>query len=239
MIVTVVFVIPLLLLGAGHLLGFGACYRPDTAGVSGMCSPLGRLLFAALLIAIGVPLVLNWTRFLARILAFRDNDCQPLDDATGQGTPMSHTNASFKLALGQRLISGRIDFCSPSSHHIRIDGNALTFWSVYAFHKRWLKEGDQVVVVYQTVPLSKKLKLAMAFWSGPGSSARGVATGLQGAAALIAVGCILIFALLKPQAAAFFIPLLGFLIVVYSLYLVLMVRAKGALQDFIDREARN
>lgn len=238
LIVTVVLVVPAFIMGIGYLLGFGACDRPGTAAVADICSPLGRLLVTVLLIAIGLPLGLTWARFLARTLAFKDADVQALSDTAGWVLPRSHTTPPLKLSLGQELLSGRIESCSRSSHHILLEGNALTFWSVYAFQKGWLKERDQVVLVYQTVPFLKRLKLALAFWSGPASPVRGVAAGTQSASVLIAVACIPILTSLKPHFAGFLLPLATLLIVMDVLYLVFMMRAKSALREFINRETR-
>ena len=68
-IITIVILVPAWIMSAGHLAGFDACYVPDVPAVSGICSSGGRLLFTLVGIAITVPLLRAWVRFLARRLA--------------------------------------------------------------------------------------------------------------------------------------------------------------------------
>jgi hypothetical protein len=236
---TVVIVIPALIVGVGYLLGFGTCDRPDVAAVSSICSPLGRLLFVVVLVAIGMPPVLAWMRFLARALNFADTQLNLRDQLDQTTLRCLQPRNAVKLPFGQELISDRIESCSPFSHHVRFEGGvALTFWSVYPFHKRWLNVGDQVAVVYQTIPFFKDLKFAMAFCNGSEAPVRGVAARAQGASALIATTCILILSSMRPLFASGFIMLCSVLAIVDVLYLVLMTRAKRTLGDFIHRETK-
>jgi hypothetical protein len=236
LVVTVVLVVPAFIMGIGYLVGFGACDNPNSAAL--ICSPIGRLLLTVVLIGIGLPLAVTWARFLARTLAFTDDDPGALDTAVNQNLPRSHASPLLKLSFGERLLSGTVESRGRSSHHVVFEGDTLTFWSIYAFQKGWLKETDQTILVYQTVPFLTNLKLALAFWSGPDSSVRGVAAGAQSASVLIAAASIPILTSLKPHFSSFFVILAVLLIIVDALYLALMMRAKSALREFINREAR-
>jgi hypothetical protein len=236
LVITTVVVIPALIMGAGYLVGFGTCDRPDAAAASSVCSPPGRLLFTAALIAVGLPLALSWARFLVRALALKDDQAQRPINSAGHAPPRIPANASTELWGWQQLVSGKIELCDRTAHTISFKGSPLTFWSVHAFQKGWLKQGDRTVIVYQRTPL-RSLNLALAYWDGQLSSVRGVAAGAQTASVLIAVTCILIFAWLRPPFAGFWMAFCGVLTIVNSLYLVLMMRAKAVLRAFVDSEA--
>lgn len=236
MIMTVVIVIPGYIMGTGYLVGLGACDRPDLGSSSSICSPLGRLLFTGLGIAVGVPLARSWARFLARILALAE-DAPPsqsnLVDRLVQGATNTH---SVALPFGQRLTSGAIEFEDRSNHCIIVKGEALTFWSMRALQKGWLKTDDQLVLVYQGMPLVSSLKLALAFCKRTDSLVHGVAAGMQTASMLIAAFCVVTLATLRPPFSELFIGICILLIVANAAYLLLMMRAKSALYEFMSRE---
>lgn len=237
MMVTVAVVIPGYIVSTGYLVGFGACDRPDTAATSSICSPLGRLFFTGLGIAILVPLARNWARFLARVLALTDGN-SPLQSYAAERIAQSPNKASsITLRFRQRLISGTIELENRSNHCLVVEGKALTFWSLHALRKGWLKAGDRLVVVYQEIPFVSSLKLALAFWKSPDSLVRGVAAGMQSASVLIATLCMATLVALKPPFAELLIVLCTLLIAVNFIYLTLMLRARRVLRDFIDHEA--
>jgi hypothetical protein len=75
-IITIVILVPAWIMGIGHLAGFDACYMPDAPAVPGICSPQGRLVFTIVGIAITIPLLRAWVRFLARRLAITKPDAR-------------------------------------------------------------------------------------------------------------------------------------------------------------------
>jgi hypothetical protein len=236
LIVTVAVVIPAVIVGVGYVLGFGECDRPDTAATSSVCSAPGRLLLMAALIAVGLPLARLWAKFLARTFAFKTKEATPPDGAGDHVSLHIPANVSTELPGWQRMISGRIELDDPSAHTFSFGGVPLTFWSVYALQKGWLRQGDRTIIVYQRT-LLKGLNLALAYWDGRLSLVRCVAPGAQTASVLIAAACILVFGWLSPPFGRVWIALCGVLIVVSSAYLVVMLRARTALRHFVDSEA--
>ncbi|HEY4340509.1 MAG TPA: hypothetical protein VGM97_11240 [Steroidobacteraceae bacterium] len=235
MLVTVVILIPAIIVGAGHLAGFDACDRPDYAAVSYVCYPAARPLFAGVLIAIGVPLVLRFTRFLKRIFRLTDDANEPVTCAVGGPPRQIPARRPTALPGWQCLVSGEIAQWDKTKQTIVIDGKLLTFWSTYAFRKGWLNQGDRTAIVYQRTPLTN-LNLAMAFFDGRLSAIRGVAVGAQTASISIGVLCILIFVLFNPPFLGIWIALCVVLSIMSALYLVLMLRARSALRHFVDSE---
>ena len=226
MIVTIAVFIPAVIVAGGYLFGSGACDRPETA--SSICSPIGRLLFVAVVAAIGVPLSKSWTRFLLRKLSVA-NELPAARPEKLEFPSVSQAQHLLELPLGQRLVSGKVEMPSSSGRVVRVRDQSLIFWSKYPLYKGWLKTGDEIVIVYQ-----RHLNLAMAFYRGSGSSVRGVAAGLQAASVLIAAACISVLAVLKPALASLYIGICGLVIVVDFAYLLLMMCAKLALRDFLD-----
>lgn len=116
------------------------------------------------------------------------------------------------------------------------NGDVLTLWSLYPFQKGWLRQGDQLVVVYQTLPFDKRVKLLMAYRSESQDSLRTVAAVVATLSIFIALATAIMYLQLSnswtPMALAFcvFWGSLG------STYLVLMFRARKMLRKFLARE---
>jgi hypothetical protein len=237
-LITLLVLIPAFIVGSGYLLGFGSCVETNSIGTPVLCSPRGRLLLAAVLISVGLPLARMWLGFLARSLNFKDADFHLPRDVMSRPLPAILGKVTRSLSFGQHLTFGCIWFRDRGGRYAECEENVLTFWSVYAFRQGWLKENDEAAIVYQKVPLLKGLKLALAFCTGATLEVRTVAVVTMGLSVLIAVACIFILTLLKPPLAEFFIPLCACLIVVNSLYLVLAARPKTILQACLARKSR-
>jgi hypothetical protein len=109
----------------------------------------------------------------------------------------------------------------------------LTLWSLYPFQKGWIKQGDQLILVYQRVPLSKQLKFALAFWNGATNPVRGVAAVTQSLSIFVAVACIVILTKVAVPLPSLWIAVCGLAATSSALYLALMLKAKAAVRGFI------
>lgn len=234
MMITVLILVPAFVVVGAYLLGFGACDKLGTAAASQICSPLGRLSLGAVLVAGVFILFLPWTRFLQRAMDV-GNKVQPSQRASSS-LPGTAVGKAVSLPFGQQLLSSRVESCSRSGRYILLGGITLTFWSLYPFQKGWLKEGDQVAVAYQRLPLSKS-KLALAFWNGFPNPVRGVAAITQSLSILIAAACIVILTKVPTPLPGLWIKVCTTVVILSSLYLILMLRAKTALRRFIAERA--
>jgi hypothetical protein len=235
-LITLIAVIPAFILGVGYLSGFGSCLEPGSTSTTIICSAGGRVAFATLLIAVGLPLSRMWLGYLARTFNFVSGSPHPSKDSEGQSLPLKLKTATRRLPLGQRLLSGRIQLLDGNGRHVQCDGHVLTFWSLQPFNKGWLKDGGEAVIVYQAVPLLKSLKLALAFYTGAAIEIRAVAPVAMSVSVLIAAVCMVAFMSLHPPLSEFLIRLCELLIVIDGLYLALMIRAKTFLRDSLVGE---
>jgi len=235
MMITLLILVPAFVVAGAYLLGFGACDSLDTAGASQICSPLGRLLLGAVIVAGGFLFFLPWTRFLQRTMAV-DSKIQP-SRRISSTFPAAVVGTTMDLPLGQKLVAGRIQSCSQSSRTILFNGAALTLMSLYPLQKGWLKQGDQMVVVYQRTPLGRNLRFVLAFWGGSPNPVRGVAAISQSLSIFIAAACIVIFTTVPAPLPGLWITVCSFGVILSSLYLTLMLRAKAILSRFIAGSA--
>lgn len=154
---------------------------------------------------------------------------------TSSALPVAALGKDTSLSLGQELGTGYIEEHSPSGRTMQVGGNSLTLWSLYPFQKGWLKQGNQLVVVYQKLPFSKSTKFAMAFWNGPPNPVRGIAAITQSLAVLNAIACALMFSWLSGPLTAMWLGVCSFGGIVGLTYLILMLRAKAALSGFVAK----
>ena len=70
---TVLIGIPAAVVGGIFLFGVDQC-GPVNSGNSMACSPIGRTVAGLAMIAVLLPLVLKWARFLQRLIKYRDED---------------------------------------------------------------------------------------------------------------------------------------------------------------------
>lgn len=232
LLVTVGVIIPAFIMGVGYLAGFGKCVQPEKSA-SIICSPSGRILLLLLIVATGLPLGRAWSRFLANALAPQSAEARAGGSEAFDVFGRFSTPLSVNLPVWQSLSCGHFKLGGQMSRTILFEGTALTFWSLFALQKERLKPSDRAVIVYQRTPI-KNLNLALAYWDRQTSAVYGVAARVQIASVLIAIACILIFAWLNPPFAGVWISLCSVLIVVSAVYVVLMMRAKNALRDFLD-----
>jgi hypothetical protein len=228
MLVALVF-IPVFIAVGADLLGLLACDRPYAA--SEICSPPGRLLAVTVLVCGALACFVPLARLLQRKLRIQSN-VKP-GRHTSSALPVEVLGKDMSLPLGQELVIGCIEAHSPSGRIIQFGSTTLMFWSLYPFQKGWLKQGDQLVVVYQKLPFNKRAKFVMAFWNGPPNPVRGVAAITQSLAVFIAVACALMFSWLSGPLTALWLGVCIFGAVVGFAYLVLMLRAKAALRSFL------
>jgi hypothetical protein len=219
--------------GVAFLIGFGECDSPGTSSALQICSPLGRVSLAVGLAAGALVLYLWWVRMLRRLTGI-DDKLQPAS-YTSEPVAAGKFGEKMSLPLGQRLAVGRVESCSVSGRTMMFEGNALFLWSLYPFQKGWIRQGQQLVLVYQITPFSKNLKYPLALWNGPTNSVRGIAAVSQSLSIVIAGACIVIFAMTPAPLSTFWIAVCTLVIIVSSLYLALMLHAKAALRAYIAR----
>ena len=231
MLVVLVFVPAFIAVGT-DLLGLWACDRPNGAA-SEICSPPGRLLAVVVLVYGTLVCFLPLVRVLQRNLRIKGN-VKP-GQHTSSALPVAVLGRDMSLSLGQKLVTGCIEAHSPSGRTMQFGGSTLTLWSLYPFQKGWLKQGDQLVVVYQKLPFSKSAKFVMAFWNGPPNPVRGVAAITQSLAVFIAAACALMFSWLSGPLTTMWLGVCIFGAIVGFAYLVLMLRAKAMLRSFLAK----
>lgn len=134
------------------------------------------------------------------------------------------------------MLSGEIARCSRTYHLVHISGETLAFWSAYPFYAGWLKEGDQVQVVYQRIPFILGVRrIALAFRVAGSAVSRGVAAREQLGGLILASVCSWVFGWLiappKPALAA----LCSILASISLVYLALMLQAQHALRRFVAK----
>jgi hypothetical protein len=228
-LVTCLILVPAFVIGVMYLTGFGPCHGAGAGGR--LCAPPGRELLAVVLIAGGVALFAPLGRFLQRsligdgILVASRNVSAPL--------PGALPSKAMSLPFGQELVVGRIESRSRSGRVMVVAGNSLTLWSLYPFQKGWIKEGDELALVYQKSPFGKNRKYALAFWNGAPNPVRGIAALTQSGALLIAATCIWGFSAMRGPSHGVWIAICSYGALISALYLLLMLRAKAALRHFI------
>lgn len=222
---------PVFIVAGGGLLGFRACYRPDTAAASWICSPLGRLLVGTVLLAGAMAFFVPLVRVLQRKLNV-DYGPKP-SERVATTLPESLLGRTGQLSLGQRLVAGQVESCSRLAHTAVFSGFGLTFWTLFPFQRGWIRTGDSLVVVYQTIPFSTHLKFALAYWGGSASPVRGVATIAHSSSILISAALIVIVSIVPTPFPGFLMKCSLLNLAISAVYLVLMFRAKAALRAFL------
>jgi hypothetical protein len=223
-------VIPFFIAVGADLLGLLACDQLNGAA-SEICSPPGRVLSAVVLVSVTLACFLPLARLLQRNLGIQGNVTPGRQPSSA--LPAAVLGKGKSLGLGQELVIGRIEAHSPSGRTMQFSDTTLTLWSLYPFQKGWLRQGDQLVVVYQKIPFSKNAKFAMAFWNGPPNPVRGVAAITQSLAVFIAAACALMFSWLSGPLTVMWLGVCIFGAAVGTAYLVLMLKAKAALRSFL------
>jgi len=228
MSVILLILIPLFILAGAYVMGFGECSKPDAAAA--VCSPFGQFSLAVVLIASGFLAFLPLTRILQRTLAV---ELKPQPSAlTASSLPVVVGGQNRTLQLGQELIVGRMESSDSSGRTILFEGNVLTLWSLYPFQKGWIKQGDELVLVFQRVPPGN-LKFALAFWNGSPNPVRGVAAITQSLSVVLAMACIVVFVNVPAPFPALWITVCAVSATLSSTYLALMLRAKFVLRRFV------
>jgi hypothetical protein len=230
LVVTVAVAVPAFILLIGHLFGYDKCPRAG-ASPSIICSQAGALFLFLLMVVVGFPLSRAWSKFLVGWLGSPatggESTVEVPDVSRIPSSPIS-----LDLPAWQRLSSGEVGPSGPTNHLIRLNGTELTLWSAFALSTGKLKSGASTVVVYQRTPL-RNLNLALAYWDRGESSVHGVAGTIHIVSATIAAACCMAFDLLRLPSAPILMSLSGLLVASSVLYLVLMMRAKAALRDFL------
>ena len=228
--------IPAFIAVGAYFLGLLTCDQSNGT-VSGMCSPPVRLLGTAALAGGALICFMPLLRSIQRNLI--SNSSQP---GSRTGSPLPRTALSsamlpeaVSLSLGQELVTGYVESHSPSGRTMLFSGDTLTLLSVYPFRKGWLKQGDQSVVVYQTLPFGNRSKYLMAFWNGSSNPVRGVAAITHILGIAVALVSALMFWRLAGSETAFALVVCGLGATVSFAYLVLMLRAKVMLRKFLAK----
>jgi hypothetical protein len=230
LVVTVAVAVPAFILLLGHLFGYDKCPRAG-ASPSIVCSQAGALFLFLLMVVVGFPLGRAWSKFLVGRLgsaATGGNSTVEVPEASR----IPSSPISVDLPGWQRLSLGALGPSGPTNHSIRLNGTELTLWSPFALSTGKLKSGASALIVYQRTPL-RNLNLALAYWDRGKSSIHGVAGTIHTVSATIAAACFTAFDVSRLPAAPFLMSLSGLFVASSVFYLVLMMRAKAALRDFL------
>jgi hypothetical protein len=178
-----------------------------------------------------------WFRFLKRLTDRQErsvNDGQDEVRRTIGDVPLR--SGSKDIGMAQVLLSGRLEQANRNSHTVMIDGERVGFLSVYPFRKGWLKCGDFVHVVYQELPLLRRIALAYA--DAATCTVRGASAWIYSVWVPLLIACIVVFVRIKPNGELM-VAFCAVFLVLDLAYLSLMVRARSMLRSNLKSGARD
>jgi hypothetical protein len=216
--------------GIMHLLSLDTCGAIGSKDLPPACTPVMSMALSAALIG-GILLVyLPSVAFLRRKLALEK---LPQHEGVNSAfAPPVGPSEARRLGLGQELLRGRVGVESSSGRTLRINGLALTLWSLYPFQKGWIRPGIDLAIVYQHVPFSR-IKLLLAFCDEH-ARVRGVAAFTQGVSLVIAGICVIFFSKAAVPFGSLLLAVSGFVAGLDVVYLSLMLRAKTNLRGAVE-----
>ncbi len=212
-----------------HLLSLDTCGAIGSKELPLACTPLMSLALSAALIGGLLLAYFPSVSFLRRKLALEK---VPQHAAVNTAyVPPAVTSKPRRLGLGQELLRGRVSAESSSGRTLRINGSALTLWSLYPFQKDWIRPGIDLVIVSQHVPFSH-INLLLAFCDEH-AQVRGIAAVTQGVSLIIACICVIFFSKAAVPFGALLLAVSGFVAGLDVIYLSLMLRAKTNLRSAV------
>jgi hypothetical protein len=223
-----------------YFVGVLDCGSPAGAA-SNVCSP--PLKTAAQIAAVGVALacfvpVMSWFQKL-----LVNDQIQPTRPTGSERKPSAGANVGYNgpvsLSLGQILAVGRIEVRQPSGRTVALDGQTLTLWSLYPIHKGFIKQNDELAVVYQRLPFTERSKFLVAYYGAASNHVQGVAATVHLLGIVLMSAAATVFWWLSGPRSSVWLVACGAVAVVNITYLVLMVRAKRNLRAFLSDDLRS
>jgi len=199
------------------------------------CTPVGVGIIRIAMTIILLPPVLMWLRFLQRILKYQDERAnEDEDQILPRNGDIDFESGSKDIGMGQVLLSGRIEEVGRDSHIAVVNGERVSFLSVYPFQKGWLQRGDFVHVVYQHISILRNSKTILAYADAATRTVRGASAWVYSLWVPLLAICIIIFANFKLAYGDLMVGLCAALLVLDLGYLSLMVRARSKLRSHLN-----
>lgn len=213
---------------AGRL-GFWSCGNVPRAGDPWICSSVGRLTGTAIWIAITLPLGI-WLGRFSQAMIFLPGPPISTDRAPQAARDSSFSTGTRRLAWGKRLVCGEVALRPGHPLACTVDSVDLTMTSRHSVDREWLRTGDLVEVVYQTVPGIPSLNLFLAFRVVGTPDVRGIGTRLHAISLPVMLACTIWFVGIEEPPMLIWATVSGLVAIIDITYLVLVHQAKHTLK---------
>ena len=223
--------IPFLMLGIRQVAGLDACGDSSIAATAWRCGMPGRMVLAVAIVAIcGYPMI-YWARILQGMISWKAPALGLLPDViTVAHELLPSPSRSKPLKLGQFFVEGILGRPDDSRFQARVAGRSFSLLNLAGFSSGYLRIGDPVQFVVQTIPMAPGLALGLAFRSSSSGGARGVAVGTSTWAVLTSMVALVYLLGASPRYSLIF-AITAALVLAFNLaILVLSILALRALQ---------
>lgn len=211
--------------------GLNSCGGGVSQELPWICSPSGRMVFLVVSLAVVLPLMFLWSRFLTKLSSIPDapQSWRP-DHASVSGRELSED--SVRLPFRQIYLAGEVHAVKRGFQRVlMIGGERLQIAGPGSREFDELVDKAAAELICQTMPGFPKFRLLMAIRPAGEGRVRAVGVGAQSAAAGIALAGLVWFGVLSPRPSAVWAAVCLLLLLASLSYLVLAFRAVRSLRQ--------
>lgn len=211
--------------------GLNSCGGGVSQELPWICSPTGRMVFLVVSLAVVLPLMFVWSRFLTKLSSTpaAPQSWRP-DHASVSGRVLREN--SVRLPFRQIYLAGEVHAVKQGFRRfLMVGGQRLQIAGPGSREFAELVDRAAIELVCQTMPGFPEFRLLMAVRPAGERRVRAVGVGAQSAAVVIALVCLAWFGVLSPQPSAVWAAVCLLLLLASLSYLVLAGRAVKSLRQ--------